>query len=85
MEKIDARTLNQEAQYQMRRQVVKLRQRGMKFREIGEVVGITTNYACTIFNRYERDGAKAIAKGQRGRRQGISVLWRKSRKQPYRR
>ena len=70
MEKIDARTLSQDAQYQIRRQVIKLRQRGMKYTEIGELVGITRAYACTIFNRYERDGAKAIAKGQRGRRQG---------------
>lgn len=70
MEKIDARTLSQDAQYQIRRQVVKLRQGGMKYKEIGEVVGITRTYACTIFKRYERNGNKAIAKKQRGRRQG---------------
>src|SRR5512139_307280 len=70
MEKIDARRLNQEAQYQMRRQVVRLRKRGMKYKEIGEVVGITATYACTIFKRYERNGAGAIAKRQRGRRPG---------------
>ena len=63
MEKIDARTLSQDAQYQIRRQVIKLRHRGMKYTEIGELLGITRAYACTIFNRYERDGAKAIAKG----------------------
>ena len=70
MEKIDARTLSQDAQYQIRRQVVKLRQRSMKYKEIGEVVGITATYACTIFKRYERDGNRAIAKKQRGRRLG---------------
>jgi transposase len=70
MEKIDARTLNQDAQYQIRRQVVKLRKRGMKYKDIGEVVGITPTYACKIFKRYERDGAAAIDKGQRGRRPG---------------
>ncbi len=70
MEKIDARTLNQEAQYQIRRQVVKLRKRGMKYKDIGEVVGITPTHACKIFKRYERNGAKAIDKGQRGRRPG---------------
>ncbi len=51
MEKIDARTLSQEAQYQIRRQVVKLRKRGMKYEDIGEVVGITATYAC----RYTSD------------------------------
>jgi transposase len=70
MEKIDARTLNQEAQYQIRRQVVKLRKRGMKYKDIGEVVGITLTSACKIFKRYERNGAGAIDKGQRGRRPG---------------
>jgi transposase len=70
MEKIDARTLNQEAQYQIRRQVIKLRKRGMKYKDIGEVVGITETYTCTIYKRYERDGAGAIAKRQRGRRPG---------------
>jgi len=70
MEKIDARTLSQEAQYQIRRQVVKLRKRGMKYKDIGEVVGITPTYACKIFKRYERKGAGAIVKGQRGRRPG---------------
>jgi transposase len=70
MEKIDARTLNQEAQYQIRRQVIQLRKRGMKYQDIGEVVGITGTYACTIFKRYERNGAGAIAKKRRGRRPG---------------
>lgn len=70
MEKIDARTLNQEAQYQIRRQVVKLRKRGMKYKDIGEVVGIGSTYACKIFRRYECNGAGAIVKGQRGRRPG---------------
>lgn len=70
MEKIDARTLNQEAQYQIRRQVVKLRKRGMKYKEIGEIVGITPTHACRIFKRYESKGSEAIIKRQRGRRPG---------------
>lgn len=70
MEKIDARTLTQEAQYQIRRQVVKLRKRGMKYKDIGEIAGIDSTYACKIFKRYERNGAGAIVKGQRGRRPG---------------
>lgn len=68
MEKIDARTLNQDAQYQIRRQVVKLRQKRMKYREIAEVVGITQNHAIKIYKRYERYSWEGISKGQRGRR-----------------
>jgi transposase len=68
MEKIDARTLNQDAQYQIRRQVVKLRQKGMKYREIAEVVGISQNHAIKIYKQYERYGWEGISKGRRGRR-----------------
>ena len=70
MEKIDARTLNQEAQYQIRRQVIMLRKRGMKYKDIGDILGIAKIYACTIFKRYERNGLGGIAKRQRGRRPG---------------
>ena len=70
MEKIDARTLNQEAQYQIRRQVIMLRKRGMKYKDIGDILGIAKTYACTIFKRYERNGLGGIAKRQRGRRPG---------------
>ena len=69
MEKVDARTLNSDEQYQKRRQVIRLRQRGLSYREIGEIVEISPTYACTIFKRYERDGIEGIAKGKRGRRQ----------------
>jgi len=42
----------------------------MKYKDIGEVVGIASTHACKIFKRYERNGAGAIVKGQRGRRPG---------------
>lgn len=70
MEKIDARTLNQDAQYQIRRQVVKLRQRGMTYAEIAEIVGMVPTSACRVYKRYEREGMQAISKGQRGRKLG---------------
>ena len=70
MEKIDARTLNQDEQYQLRKLVVRLRQHGMSYKEIAEITGISANYACTIYNRHQRYGEKGIAKGKRGRRLG---------------
>lgn len=70
MEKIDARTVNQEAQYQIRRQAVKLRQRGMQYGEIAEILGVSSTYVCRVFKRYEREGIQGIAKGLRGRRKG---------------
>jgi transposase len=70
MEKIDARTVNQDAQYQIRRQAVKLRQRGMQYGEIAELLGVSPTYVCRVCKRYERDGIQGIAKGLRGRRKG---------------
>ena len=70
MEKIDARTFSQDAQHQIRRQVVKLRKRGMPYAEIAEVVGVSLSYACRVYKRYEREGMPGISKGQRGRRTG---------------
>ena len=70
MEKVDARTLSQDEQYQKRRQVIKLRKRGMSFPEIAEIVEISPTYACTIWKRYERDGEMAILKRKRGRKLG---------------
>ncbi|MBI5561292.1 MAG: helix-turn-helix domain-containing protein, partial [Deltaproteobacteria bacterium] len=54
----------------MRRQIVKLRQRGMKHSEIADIAGVHANYACMVYRRYERNGLAGIAKGRRGRRVG---------------
>jgi transposase len=70
MEKIDARTLSQDAQHQIRRQIVKLRQCDMSYAEISDTVGVSLSYACRVYKRYEREGMQGISKGQRGRRTG---------------
>lgn len=70
MEKLDARTLSPETQYQLRRQAIRLRERGMKYWEIAEIVGITEAYACKLFQRYKRKGIEAIATKRRGRKAG---------------
>lgn len=70
MEKIDARTLNQEAQEALRNQIVRLRKAGRPHEEISEIVGVTKSHCSRIWTRYQKGGAKAVAKGKRGRRQG---------------
>ncbi|MBI5562788.1 MAG: helix-turn-helix domain-containing protein, partial [Deltaproteobacteria bacterium] len=45
----------------MRRQIVKLRQRGMKYSEIADIAGVHANYACMVYRRYERNGLAGIA------------------------
>jgi len=70
MEKIDARKLNQEAQEALRNQIVRLRKAGRLHKEIAEIVGITESHCSRIWTRYQKGGAKAVAKGTRGRRHG---------------
>lgn len=70
MEKVDARTLSQDAQYQKRRMAVKLRASGKSFQEIAAIVEMTPTYVCTICRRYKLHGEQGIAKGTRGRTTG---------------
>jgi len=70
MEKIDARTLNQEAQELLRNQIVRLRKAGRSRKEIADIVGVSLSHCSRVWARYQNGGARAVAKGKRGRRQG---------------
>jgi len=70
MENIDARTLTQEAQEALRNQIVRLRKAGRLNREIAEIIGTSEGHCSRVWSRYQKDGAKAVAKGKRGRRHG---------------
>ena len=70
MEKIDARKHNQQTQYELRKQVVRLRRRGLANNEVAEIVGISEAHASTIWQKYQNGGIEAIKPGKRGRRNG---------------
>jgi len=70
MEKTDARTLTQEAQEALRKQIVRLRKAGRPNKEIAEIVGVSESHCSRVWSRYQKDGANAVAKGKRGRRHG---------------
>ncbi len=70
MEKIDARAHNQQTQHELRKQVVRLRKRGLPTKETGELVGISASHASTIWQKYLRGGIEAIKPGKRSRRHG---------------
>ncbi len=70
MEKIDARTLNQEAQEALRKQILRLRKAGRSHKEIADIVGVTESHCSRVWTRYQKGGASSVAKGKRGRRQG---------------
>lgn len=70
MNTFDARTLNQQTQYELRKQVVRLRKKGLDNKAISEIVGLCQSHVSTIWKKYERGGLDAIKPGQRGRRHG---------------
>jgi transposase len=70
MEKTDARKLNQQAQFELRKQVVRLRRKGMEAKEISEITGISIPHISTIWQKFQRGGLDAIKPGVRGRRHG---------------
>lgn len=70
MNTIDARTLNQQTQYELRKQVVRLREKGLDNKAISEIVGLCQSHVSTICKKFERGGLDAIKPGLRGRRHG---------------
>ena len=70
MEKIDARKHSPETQYEIRKQVVRLRKQGLTNTATAEGVGISVGRASKIWQAYIKGGLKAISPGKRGRRKG---------------
>jgi len=70
MEMIDARKHSSETQYEIRKQVVRLRKQGLTSMAIAEGVGISAGRASKIWQAYIKGGFKAISPGKRGRRKG---------------
>jgi len=73
MEKIDARKHSPETQYEIRKQVIRLRKQGILNKVLAEGVGISEGRASKIWRSYIREGSKAISLGKRGRRTGEEV------------
>jgi transposase len=70
METIDARKHNQQTQYELRKQVVRLRKKGLANNATAEIVGITQSHASTIWQLFQNGGLQALKPGVRGRRHG---------------
>lgn len=70
MEKIDARKHSPQTQYELRKQVIRMRKQGHKNTTVAEAVGISASHASTIWQRYKKKGSAAIKIGQRGRQHG---------------
>lgn len=70
MKTTDARKHNQQTQYELRKQLVRLRKKGMSNKNATELIGITASHGSTIWQKYVRGGLKAIKPGIRGRKSG---------------
>jgi transposase len=70
MKEIDARTLSPEVQYEVRKQVVRLRKQGLSNKMVAEGVGVSVGRASKIWQSFKRGGVNAIRPGKRGRRTG---------------
>lgn len=70
MKTSDARNFNQQTQYELRKQVVRLRKKGLDNKAISDIVGLSQTHISTIWKKYERGGLDAIKPGKRGRRHG---------------
>ena len=70
MEKIDARRHSPQTQYEIRKQVVRLRKQGIKNNAVADGLGISVGRASKIWQSYKKEGSKAIKLGKRGRRAG---------------
>jgi len=70
MEKTDARKLSPQTQYEIRKQVIRLRKQGLPHKVLSEGLGISVGCASKIWQRYKKEGSKAIKLGVRGRRLG---------------
>jgi transposase len=70
MEKTDTRKLNKEVQQQLRNQAIRLRKKGMTYRDIAEIVGVNYDTVGRWYRDYKKYGAQGIKIKQRGRKQG---------------
>lgn len=70
MKNTDARTLSPQTQYELRKQIIRLRKKGMANKDVAEAIGTTPSHASAIWQTYQRGGIEAIKPRVRGRRLG---------------
>ncbi len=72
MAKTDTRTLSPSAQYELRKQVVRLKESGRSGLEVAEITGLTPEHVSRIWRSYCKGGLSAIRVKTRGRRPGMA-------------
>lgn len=70
MDKIDVRSVSDKERELLRRQVISMRKKGLKNKDIAYATGIPVETCCRWWKRYEREGQKALSVPKRGRKNG---------------
>lgn len=66
MERTNAKRLSPQGQYELRKQIVRLREAGKPGKETAEIVGVSEGHVSRTWSAYRKGGSKAIALGKRG-------------------
>jgi len=74
MEYLDMRKMNNAELAVIRDQVVRMKKKGLKAREIEELTGVRANRISEIWSRYNRQGARSIRPETPGRKPGDGAL-----------
>jgi len=82
--KRDARKLNAQTKYELRKQVVRLKKKGMKGQEISELVGLGIVQISRIWQKYLKHGALVLKPQKQGRPIGSSRLLSEAQEQEVR-
>ena len=70
MEKTNAKKLNPQAQYELRKQIVRFRKKGISNKETAELTDTSVGHCSRVWQAYLKEGEKGISLGKRGRKLG---------------
>lgn len=70
MDTTDAKRLSPEAQAELRKQIIRLRKKGVSNKETAEILGLSVSNCSRVWQKYQREGTKGISLKQRGRKTG---------------
>jgi transposase len=74
MNRISAARLKADAQNLLRRQIVSLKDRGMRNKLVAETLEVSAKHVSTIWCSYKREGIEALATKPRGHAKGVVRL-----------
>ena len=72
--KTNARKVGKEAQYEIRKTIIRMLKNGKKGKEIAKDLGVSEGHVSNIKKAYEKDGIAGIKIGRRGRQKGAKRI-----------